>query len=236
MAAVPRRSPRRAGRVLLVGVVAIGHIAAFLMASLSQPKETPPHAEPPLQSFAMLPLAPPESSPRLSPPAQPHTAREKRNKEKKPAWTALEAAAPAAPAAPAPAPAPGWTLPATGSHGPAAGELADPYAVREALRTSVGCDMEDLKLRPDEQARCADRLASQAKKARKIGPADDDPKRAAELAAEEDYQRRRHDWTTTDCGIHNSTDELDMKSALGQMPPHRGQSKDGEDEERANAC
>jgi hypothetical protein len=105
--------------------------------------------------------------------------------------------------------------------------------VREALRGSVGCDMETLKLRPDEQARCADRTGRWAKKGRKIGPAEDDPKRAAELAAEEDYQRRMHEWKTTDCGIGLGET---AKATLGQMAPHRGQSKDGEDEERRNAC
>ena len=235
MAAVPRRSPRRVGRVLLVGVVAVAHIVAFLMASLSQPRETPPHAEPPPQTFAMtfamLPFAPPESSTRLSSSARPRTAREKRDKEKTPALADFGAAAPTARAAPAAAP--GWTLPAPGSHGPAAGELADPYAVREALRGSVGCDMENLKLRPDEQARCDDRTARWAQKGRKIGPAEDDPKRAAELAAEEDYARRMHAWTTTDCGVHNGYDELDMKGALGQMPPRKGQPGSDED---LNAC
>jgi hypothetical protein len=227
MAAVPARSTRRAGRVLLAGAVALAHIAVFLMVSLSQPKEAAPPAEPPPQTFAVLPFLPLEPRARLTPRAQLRTAREKREKEKKPAL----AAGPAAPTASAAAPA--WTLPATGSHGPAAGELADPYAVREALRGSVGCDMDNLKLRPDEQARCADRTARWAQKGRKLGPADDDPKRAAELAAEEDYQRRRHEWTTTDCGIHNGED---LKSTLGQMPPRRGQSKSGEDEARRNAC
>lgn len=228
MTAVEPWSTRRAGRGLLVGLVAAAHIAVFLLVALSLPKEPPPRVEPQPQTFAMLPLAPPESVPRLSPPARPRTAREKRAEKKKPAL----AVAPAAPAAAAPR----WTLPSAGAHGPAAGELADPYAVREALRGSVGCDMDNLKLRPDEQARCADRTARWAKKGRTIGPAADDPKRAAELAAEEDYQRRRHEWTTTDCGIHNAHDELDEKGTLGQMPPHRGQSKYGEDEERANAC
>jgi type IV secretory pathway VirB10-like protein len=229
MAAVQPRSTRRAGRAVLVGVVALAHVAAFLTASLSLPKERPQPAEPPPQTFAVLPLAPSEPEPRVSPSAQPLTAREKREKEKekKPVW----AGAPVAPSAPAATP--GWTLPGPAARGPAAGELSDPYAVREALRGSVGCDMENLKLRPDEQARCADRTARWAQKGRKLGPADDDPKRAAELAQEEDYQRRRHEWTTTNCGIGVGED---LKSVLGQMPPRRGQSKDGEDEERRNAC
>jgi hypothetical protein len=233
MAAVPRRSSRRAGRVVLAGVVAVAHIAAFLMASLSQPKETRPHAEPPPQTFAVLPFTPPEPPTPLSPRASPRTERAKREEKKKSALAAAPVAPVARVAPAAPAAAPGWTAPGPGPQGPAAGELADPYAVREALRGSVGCDMENLKLRPDEQARCADRTGRWAQKGRKIGPSEDDPKHAAELAAEEDYVRRKHEWRTTDCGIHNGND---LKSTLGQMPPRRGQSKSGEDEERRNAC
>jgi hypothetical protein len=225
MAAVQPRSTQRAGRVVLVGFVVLAHVVAFLVASLSLPKEPPSRTEPtPLTFAAALPFAPPEPPLRLSPRAQPRTAREKREAKKKSAL----AAAPAAPAA-----AVGSTPPAPGRQGPAAGELADPSAVGEALRGSVGCDMENLKLRPDEQARCADRTGRWAKKGRKIGPAEDDPKRAAELAAEEDYARRKHEWKTTNCGIANAKDFM---GTLGQMPPRRGQSKDGEDEARANAC
>ena len=227
MAVVPPRSTQRAGRALLAGLVALAHVAAFLLVSLSLPKETPQRTEPTPQTFAVLPFAPPKPQTRLSPRVQPQTAREKRAEKKKPAMAAVPAARAAS------APAPGWSLPAAGTQGPAAGELDDPYAAREALRGSVGCDMENLKLRPDEQARCADRTARWAKKGRKIGPAEDDPKRAAELAADEDYARLKHEWKTTNCGIGVGGD---AKSTLGQMPPKRGQSQSDWDDERRNAC
>jgi hypothetical protein len=114
--------------------------------------------------------------------------------------------------------------------------MADPYAVREALRGSVGCDLEDLKLRPDEEARCADRTGRWARKGRKIGPAEDDPKRAAELAAEEDFLLRKHDWKTSNCGIGNANDELDEKGTLGQLHPRRGQSNADWIAQNKDAC
>jgi hypothetical protein len=227
MAAAQRRSTHRAGRALLVGSIAMAHVAAFLVASLSLLKDTPPRAEPRPQTYAMLPFAPPAPPAGLSTRSRPRNQRAKRQEKKKTALAAAPAARTAPPAAPS------WTLSAPRAQRPAARELADPYAVREALRGSVGCDLENLKLRPDERARCADRTARWAQRGRKIGPAEDDPIQTAELALEEDYVRRMHEWKTTDCGTHNAQDELDERGTLGPGPPQKG--KPPSDYDR-NAC
>jgi hypothetical protein len=85
--------------------------------------------------------------------------------------------------------------------------------LQEALRTSVGCDQEDLKLTKAERERCYDRAARQARKGRQIGPAADDPKRAQELADQEENIRRRNQWKTGGYGEHGM--------ANAALPPRR---------------
>jgi hypothetical protein len=222
MAAVRLRVSRRASRILLACAVVLGHIGLFLLVSLSRPPEFHPRDEPPEELIAALP---PE-------PAPPRRVRAKADRRRRKQDEIAAAPAPAA-APSAPSPGPNWTSPSTGGRGPAGTTLGDPFAVREALRASVGCDDESIKLRPDEQARCADRIAKWARKGKKIGPAADDPKRAAQLAADEDYARRMLDWKTSNCGVGVGGD---ARSTLGQMPPRRGQPRSDDDEDRRNAC
>jgi hypothetical protein len=182
MAAKRPRILRRASRTLLVCAVALAHLVVLLILPLSPPRE-PAAIPPPHETIAFLPIKPPR-------PREPPLPKliKKRNKREQ------QAAAEPAPTRNAPA-GPNWTLPPTGGgQGSGSRDLEDPYAVREALKSSVGCDQDWLKLRPDEQAHCADRTARWAKKGKKIGPAADDPKRQAELQAEEENNARWAKW------------------------------------------
>jgi hypothetical protein len=111
--------------------------------------------------------------------------------------------------------------------GPATGPPAINWSdgvvtLQQALRTSVGCDREDLKLTRAEHERCLEHAARQAKLGRKIGPAGDDPKRAAELAAEAEEAKRMGDYRST-YGEHGMAwDALPPKSLILKNPTDDG--------------
>lgn len=217
----PKRTvrTRSAARLLVAGAVAVAHLWLLLLASTWQRPEPAPAAGPPQETYSAIPVESAAASAPLTKARKQGRVRKKLLKHQPPVPGPPSAAAAIS----------RWTLRAP--NGAAAGAPAangqfgrdapDDFAVREALRTSVGCDMEGLKLRPDEQDRCNDRTGKWAKKGRRIGPAGDDPKRAAELAAQEDYIRRYNQWKSTDSGIHNGKGMLDAKGALGAMPPKR---------------
>lgn len=178
----PRRV-RRPFRLFVAGAVGLVHVALLLLLSTPQrPQPTVP-MRPAEQLYAIAPLEPPAA------PSRPRRAERPARKRKTLPAQASAAAAPSASGAPSAAP---QGAPARG--GPPGRDIDDPWAVQEALRGSVGCTMEELKLRPDERDRCADRIAKWAKKGRKMGPAADDPKRARELADEAEDNRQRAKW------------------------------------------
>jgi hypothetical protein len=219
---MPRRRPvqtRPAARIVLAGAVALAHLGLLLLFASTGRQPEPTAPEPARPDYAAIPVT-------AAPPPL-RSARPTRRFGRKARRTPPALAASPQPAA---GPSPRWTL-RVGPNGRAAGappaggfggpDAPDAFAIREALRTSIGCDLEGLKLRPDERERCDERIAKWAKKGRKIGPAADDPKRAAELAAQEDYIRRYNRWKSTDSGLHNGRGMLDAKGALGAMPPKR---------------
>lgn len=188
MAANRARGSRRAVRGLLGVAVAMAHLAAFFVLSLSQPPERPEAKDEAREITAFIPAPTERPPPRLPRP---------RDQKKKP--TPAEARQAVQPRqsitnARQNGPAPAWTLPSGGGPTTGLSGLENPFSERDALRSSVGCDQEGLKLRPDEQERCAARSARWARRGHTIGPAADDPKRAAELAAEEEDNRQRQKW------------------------------------------
>jgi hypothetical protein len=90
---------------------------------------------------------------------------------------------------------------------------------REALRTGPGCDFEDLKLSKLERERCNEHAARQAAKAPVFGPAADDPKRAAKLAADADYNRRINHWKS---GYGGSGNAKCLQAVVGAHRPGYG--------------
>jgi hypothetical protein len=203
---------RRSFRLAVICAVALIHLGLFFYASTWRRPEPQARIAPSSESFPVS-MAEPSAARPPKPEYRPEPLRKRKDRR---------AAAGEAPAAGPPAP-PGPPAAGAQAHGGQNGsDLPDPWAVQEALRASVGCAMEGLKLRPDEQDRCDHRLARWGNKGRKIGPAEDDPKRAAALAAEEDYARRYHDWKYTEGGgTHNGDGMLDAKGALGPIPPKK---------------
>ena len=199
---------RRTFRFVVVGAVGLAHIGLLLLLASTLRRPEPP-VEVVREAFTVTPEAPSASS--ESRPARLAVPRRRKSRQ---------AAAEEAAATPAGRPPAGTVAGSQAGSGPAGRDVADPWAVQEALRASVGCELDGLKLRPDERDRCNDHTSKWAKKGGKIGPAADDPKRAAQLAADEDYARRMHAWKSWG-GSPGPANNL--QDYLGPMPPKKPQ-------------
>jgi hypothetical protein len=193
MATLAPRLRRRLRRAAIVAAVFAGHLIVFLCFN---PAGTPEKEAPP-DAVAVQPL-PIDVRPAERPAREPAAPRRRKRELARPA-----AATEARNTAPA-AGAPSGTAPASPGVAASSGVVWSDTAgaVREALRTSVGCDVDGLKLTKVERERCLDDAAKLARKGRPIGPAADDPKRAKMLAEQEEDLRNRMKWKTGGYGEH----------------------------------
>ncbi len=170
-----------------------------------RPRPTPRPAA--LQPLAQTPLAPPPKAlaPRAPrPPPQPPRTALRRTAPPTALQGTLQAPA-AAEGRPAP-PAPSASAPPGGS-------------VEDALRTSVGCDVEDealLKLTPQERARCHQAFGAEAAKGEKVFGIDPLKRKRFDAQAAED-ERRRQDRNGSLPGAVKDCAEVDPGSPGSNM-------------------
>lgn len=218
MPAWPLRSRSRLFRGGALCAVALAHVLAF---EVLQPTLLPPAPDtpPPPPELATLPVQLQTPSPRVP------EARRDRHRKSRAAQHARAIQTPtpfrfhtppSARSAAATRPG-GVAPPGSGADGTPKVVWGDTGGLQPFLRGSVGCDYEDVNLSKLEREHCADHAGRQARTGPRIGPAGDDPRRAAKLAADADYNRRQHDWKSGDYGSVGVGDCL--KATVGPMRP-----------------
>jgi hypothetical protein len=229
MTARAERHRSRLIGVLALGFAALVHLLGLqLMLSGRAPPLSvvePPPPRPPIALELPFPLATPTPHPvrdhkhRKIEQASDRTAERpptpiKPTPPPRPAPRVFAALTPHAP--PAPGPGQAVSAPSGAISGIHWGDEGG--GVREALRTGPGCDFEDLKLTKAERERCNEHAARQAKKGPLIGPAADDPKRAAELAEAERRNEDNRRWKS-EYGPHGmAKDALPARGIFSGQP------------------